>query len=724
MSGDHPSGSQRLLLAIGLAVLVLLCLGVLGFERRSLSSVRGDEGTYLAMTASLARDGDVLFRDEDEKRLATLRGEGPRTLILQRTDSGISYSKPLFYVLLATPFFALLGQPGLVLLNALAIGLALALVFLYLKRIGSTSEAALVVVTFVGTGALLPHVLWKTGDALQAALAAAGLVLCLGHLRAPTVEERRKGLLEHRGALLLGGVLLGLLVSMRPPNVLIALIPVAALLIAAEWKKVVSVTLAIAVSLALMSGASRRLYGTAMPYKAERATFNSATGYPAGTDAEQVQQQFEKGRATSSLELKVPFNPRVSAFASLYFLLGRHTGLLVYFPAALLIVVTALRRPDRTSTAVLLGVAGLSLFYLLWLPFNYFGGGSFVGNRYFLVGYAALPLALRRIPRGRSVAAVWAVAVVVAGSALVSVWKTRGLDRTSQSHAYAGLFRLLPYESTASDLEGSRDRYFGKDFVRAVDPFVEAGSWSFRLRSDRPPAEFELANLERDHRLRLLVHSMAPKFELVYSDWGRRVSVPLSRPYGSRGVVEIAPSSGLRYHPLWFRNPWDHGKPYFVRFFRLGLDTAEGSPVEATMRFLGDEEFPPRLFERTILALEMPAEVEAGSTSRLQVRVRNESEREWRSDRLFPVFLGYRLTPLEQPGAAATEGARTPLPQPVRSGNVVASSIEVRWPERPGMYQLKVDLVAEGVAWFEERNKAPLGLAEVRVVSGQEAEKE
>jgi pimeloyl-ACP methyl ester carboxylesterase len=724
MSGDNPSGRQRLLLATGLALLVLLCFAALGIERRSLGSVRGDEGTYLAMTASLARDGDVLFRDEDEERLQSLQGEGLRALILQRTDSGISYSKPLFCALVATPFFALLGQPGLVVLNALAIGLALALVYLYLRRIGSTSEAALMIVTFAGTGALLPHVLWKTGDALQAALAAAGLVLCLGQLRAPAGEERGKGFLEHRGAPLVGGVLLGLLVSMRPPNALIALIPVAALLIAAEWKKLVSVILAIAVSLALVSGASRWLYGTVMPYKAERATFNSATGYPAGADAEQVKRQFEKGRATSSLELKVPFNPRVTAFASLYFLVGRHTGILVYFPAALLIVMTALRRPDRTSAAVLLGVAGLSLFYLLWLPFNYFGGGSFVGNRYFLVGYAALPLALRRMPRGRSVAAVWAMAVVVAASALVSVWKTRGLDRTSQSHAYAGLFRLLPYESTASDLEGSRDRYFGKDFVRAVDPFVEAGSWSFRLRSDRPAAEFELANLERDHRLRLLVHSMAPKLELVYSDWGQRVSVPLSRPYGSRGVVEIAPSSPLRYHPLWFRNPWDHGKPYFVRLFKLGLDAAEGGPVEATVRFLGEEEFPPRLFERTVLALEMPAEVEAGSSSRIEVRVRNESEGEWRSDRLFPVFFSYRLTPLGQPDAAATEGSRTPLPQPVRSGSVVANSMEIRWPDKPGLYQLKVDLVVEGVAWFEERNKAPLGFTEVRVVSGQEAVKE
>jgi hypothetical protein len=142
------------------------------------------------------------------------------------------------------------------------------------------------------------------------------------------------------------------------------------------------------------------------------------------------------------------------------------------------------------------------------------------------------------------------------------------------------------------------------------------------------------------------------------------------------------------------------------------------------VRFLGEEDFPPRLFERTVLALEMPADVEAGSSSRLEVQVRNESEEEWRSDRLFPVFFSYRLTPLGQPGAAATEGARIPLPQPVRSGNIAAGSVEIRWPDKPDLYQLKVDLVAEGVAWFEERNGAPLGLAEVRVVSGQEAAKE
>ena len=40
----------------------------------------------------------------------------------------------------------------------------------------------------------------------------------------------------------------------------------------------------------------------------------------------------------------------------------------------------------------------------------------------------------------------------------------------------------------------------------------------------------------------------------------------------------------------------------------------------------------------------------------------------------------------------------------------------MRWPEQPRNYGLAVDLVFEGVAWFEERNGSPLARSEVKVV--------
>jgi hypothetical protein len=480
------------------------------------------------------------------------------------------------------------------------------------------------------------------------------------------------------------------------------------------------VRLAVGLGLTLLFAmiSSWALVGAAMPYKAERATFNTQAGYPAGEDQAEVSAQFESGRATSSLGALPDFKPRVTASASLYFLIGRHTGVLLYFPAALFLVLASLHRPDRVGLAVLVGVAAASAFFLFWLPFNYFGGGSCIGNRYFLACYAALPLALGRpIPRW-SVAATWIVALLVGGSALASERLPANVDLTSQSHVHAGIFRVMPYETTASDIEGSRDRYFSKDFVRSVDPFVEAHPWSFRFASNNPPAEFVLANLERSEPLRLLVHSGTRNLELVYSDHDQSIVIELPNPVGERGLVEIQPSPPKRFHPLWFRNPWDHGKPYWVRVFRLAVRSASGQPAEATVRFLGNEEFPPPLFGRTVIDAQLPEMAVAGSSSTAVVQVRNDNRTAWRSGGLFPVYLSYRLRRIDDPRAGfEMEGARTPLESPVRPTGVLETPVEIYWPYEPGRYQLEVDLVAEGVAWFKDKAGAPLAEATVEIVS-------
>jgi hypothetical protein len=665
------------------------------------------------MAESLALDFDLAFDERDEERVADALEPGRRTVILQRTRSGISYSKPILSALLSAPFFAVFGSPGLVVANLLLLTGALGLLWVYVRRLGSVSSAALTVVTVGATGALVPYALWKSGDILQVTLAMAGLTLCLGGLRISGSSGRKRDLLDRSWSPWAGIVLLGLLVSLRPPYALIAAIVPLAFVLQGQWRRAVRLATVLGLTLVVVATASWLAMGTPMPYKAERATFNVETGYPAGEDLEDVSEQFESGRATSSLGLLPDFKPRVTAFASLYFLVGRHTGVLIYFPAMLFLILAAIRSGDRVSVAVLAGVAATSLFFLLWLPFNYFGGGSCVGNRYFLVCYGALPLALTQ-PLGRwSLGACWLLALVVGGSAVASESLASNSDATSQSHTRAGIFRLLPYETTASDIEGSQDRYFGKDFIRSVDPFVQAGPWSFRLDSSWPAAEFVLANLERTEPLRLLVHSGSRNLELLYSDHDQARVVGLPNPVGDKGLVQIQPSPPGRFHPLWFRNPWDHGKPYWVRVFRLAIRGADGAPATATVRFLGNEEFPPRLFERTVLGSELPESAIAGSASKVPVRVRNDNRLAWRSSGLFPVYLSYRMRSVT---GEEKEGARTRLESAVRPAGVLEAALEVHWPETPGLYQVRIDLVAEGVAWFERKAGAPLTVGTVEVV--------
>jgi len=444
-----------------------------------------------------------------------------------------------------------------------------------------------------------------------------------------------------------------------------------------------------------------------------RATFNTDTGYPVGPEAENAAGRFDFDRATYDSKKRLVESPLASVYSGVYFLFGRYTGLLLYFPMAFALAGSALRRADRVSWVVLSAVGALSVFYLVYLPFNYFGGAACVGNRYFLVSYAALPFALRRPPSRRLLTAVWILALLTAGSALVSVVSTRDRDTSLLNHAHAGIFRWLPYESTAAGLAGGQDVFWTQEFARFVDPYVRVSRWKFRLNSADPATEVAVANRRSDEQLRFLVLSSAPELELVYSDWGRRVRTPLKNPLGKRGLVEIEPSRPLRYHPLWFRNAWDHGLPYHVRVFRLAIRSPGDEPVEAEIRYLGQEPWPREAFSREVLKAEVPERATAGTSSSISVRLRNTSEESWRGQGVFPVYLSFRLTPLDGK-ERLIEGSRTPIGQ-VAPGGEVARTLIVEWPELPGRYRLTVDLLIEGVSWFEKQVGEPLSRTEVTV---------
>jgi len=67
------------------ALVVVAGFVALALIRNSFTTVSGDEGTFLAMIASLAEDGDLEFGSEDEARVQALPKRGGKALILQRT---------------------------------------------------------------------------------------------------------------------------------------------------------------------------------------------------------------------------------------------------------------------------------------------------------------------------------------------------------------------------------------------------------------------------------------------------------------------------------------------------------------------------------------------------------------------------------------------------------------------------------------------------------------
>ncbi len=704
----------------GLAMVLFATLFLLRAEGRNLL---GDEGTYVAMAASLARDFDLAFTGSDRTWAETHPG-GPVALILERTGEGLAYSKPVLYPLLAAPFVRLFGDWGAAIANLLLLLLALELARAFLERLGENHAARDTWLTFAATGIVVPYVAWRMTETLQVALALAGLALTLAG-RARRQPEAARGdragwaerLLARPWADLLGGALLGLLISLREPNALVAGVPVLAALLARDLRRAARVGAAIGIAYVAALALTWTLTGAVNPYKAPRATFNAETGYPAGDGSAPALARFDRPDelATSSLALTPLFDGGRTAYATLYFFVGRHTGLAIFLPAALFFAALALRRPSAAGVAALAGFWGLALFYLVWMPANYFGGETFLGNRYILAAYPCLLVALPRLPSRRLLLAIWMLAAVVGGSALLSQLRFGALDPTSQAHANAGLFRLLPYESTASNLDGRRDRYWAGDFVRFVDPFATAEAWSFTLESGLPAAEVEIATRFPEAPMHLIAVADAAPATLVVSDWRGARRYPLtSFAAGQAGgsVVHTA-AAPWRRHRFW----WTPEVGYAVRLVRFSVEAPgrlETAPASVRVRYLGRSAPPTEGFARESAAIGLPPAVPAGSQTAVALRVRNTGSWTWSPAAVIPVQIGVRIDPLES-GKGSASQPRFALPRAVAPGESLETGVTIEWPTVPGRYQVRIDLVAEDLAWFADRVGAPLASGEVEV---------
>jgi len=700
-----------------LAILSLAFVSLMARERDSLSTVWGDESTYLAMAESLVEDGDLRFTEADAARLAaTAAREGESlsrsTVILHRTESGIAYSKPVLYALLAAPAVLVAGATGPVLLNLVLLLVAGWLGWLFLERLGTGGQAGLTLVTFIGASVVLAHVGWRMTDLLQATLSLSGLVLVLACLRRR--QDAARSWLDRPAAAWLGGGLLGVLVVLRLPNLLVVVAALAALVVAGRARRAGRVALAALAVFALMGLLSQGLVGTSSPYRAVRSSFDVVSGYPTAA-AGSAAERFETHATTQRMGVIPNFRPVLSAYSAFYFWVGRHSGLLWYFPAALALFATALWRPDRVTWTLLLGVVGSIAFYLIWWPDNYFGGSTFLGNRYFLAVYPLLLLALARLPGRGALVGTWLLAAVVGVSSLLSL----GGEPTkvaSQSHTRAGFFPHLPYESTARAIDGRRDRYWADDFVRFVDPALLVSQEAFILDGHANPTEALIVTKEIERAILLRYRTKVDGLELAVEQRGETVRYPLGGPGGARnGSLTLPLTPSWRRHPF----PWDEEalySAYPIRFSLVGADE-DASEAERRVRFwyAGDPTVLDQSFKYLPGKLVLPRRAMAGSTTQLRVQVRNMSPLAWMAEGVFPVSLGYQLLAEEIDSEAVApaslslvEGPRVGLGAIVRSGDPVELVLPIEWPEVPGRYRLRVDLLIEDYNWFAARIGEPL----------------
>lgn len=117
---------------------------------------------------------------------------------------------------------------------------------------------------------------------------------------------------------------------------------------------------------------------------------------------------------------------------------------------------------------------------------------------------------------------------------------------------------------------------------------------------------------------------------------------------------------------------------------------------------------PPRLWAtgdalapehcRVALSATVPPELPAGSWHEVTCQIENLGPAFLVSAPPHPVHLSYRWLA----GETAQEGERTRLPQSIAPRTGAECYLGLRTPPAPGVYELRVTLVQEGVAWFDD----------------------
>lgn len=354
-------------------ILFLLFLVAFAFATDLAKAQKGgffsDESTYYAITQSLAHDGDLQYDRGDIVRIRRSFWGGPTGIFLtQAKDGRLFFAKSYVYPLAAAPFARLFGTHGILLANGLMVFLALLMGFLLLRQHHEPGRSFFFTLTYFFASVAFIYVWWITADLFNFFVNFAGLFFFF--YRFP-----------RRSWNWLAGAFFALAVFSKPNNALHIGILFLLLLYQKNWKRFGAMALAgllvlgglLLFNLAqtgtinFMGGERRSFYGD-YPYERPGSTF--AAGFPMSSD---------------TYWSRYYNSPAIAGHNLFYYLFGRFTGMLVYFPSALfLLLLFFFQKKEPEDWFLLAAILAAILFYVLVTPDNYFGGGGSLGNRYFL----------------------------------------------------------------------------------------------------------------------------------------------------------------------------------------------------------------------------------------------------------------------------------------------------------------------------------------------------
>jgi hypothetical protein len=732
--GDRAISSRTSRLAFASLAVFLLVLPLTLAKPGLPVNLKADEPAYYLMALSLARDRDLRLDVADVDRAFEEFPLVPVNNLIVMSDDGwrtILFSKPLPYPLLGAPFVAVAGANGLLFLNML---LVVGMVWMgarHLRRHNDDGVALLLSSAFLLLSCGFAYAFWiHTEIFCMAAIAAA----CFAVVGAG--DRPRPGSVA---APLASGAALALAAYHKPMYALVGVALLASSWRGWRWRGAAALLAGAGVTAALVMLLSNALVGRATPYlgSQQRAGVSLCTPgklpiEPAPPPPPAATAPTAAGATAAAAEprplnwgfvLQPPrIDPRELSESLGYFLWGRHTGFLLYFPFGVLAILLFALDPGRALERwlLLLSLVGIALYFLVFIPVNWQGGGGFVGNRYFVAVYPALLYLVRGVRPALVVPAV-AAAGMFLGPLLLSPFGAAVPEPTLQAHVRNFPFHLFPLELSLKNVPGYHG--FPLSDARLLarrDQVVPFGESMWLRGSDRVEVWIESAHpVERPT---FLLEGFAPSNRVTLAIGAARESVVLEERSGTQRV-ELRPARPTRRRSKdgaesfvyrlvvesdsgsvesWTRSRTRSGCGDFV----FAEPSVESFFVGAGLTYLGDAAAHEReLFVPEWGEVRAPERVAAGAAFTVETVVRNASEHAWTATGSARVNLSYHW--LGADGRVLVfDGRRTALPDPVEPGASLRVEQSVDAPAEPGQYLLELDLVYEHVGWFGERSRA------------------
>lgn len=739
VAGVSTTPVVRLVLASLAAFLVIFPLTI---QKPGLPlTLKADEAAYYLMAESLARDGDLEVERKDATRLFDRYPMRPAKNVILMSDDGwesVYYGKPYIYSLFAAPMVRLFGPNGMVAFN---MALLLACVWMgavYLRRFNSDGLALLFATGFFLASSAFAYVFWLHPEVFNLAAIAACLFFAF-HTFA-TGPGRHGTAWARFGAPAISGAVLAPAVYNKP---MFAAVGVAALyVLLRRWdvKSTLVWILAAATAMAGICGLSIALTGHASAYlgvaragvtlhsedldgalapmraRREAAANRPASDQPASEPAGAASEAASRNDRSNSwgwIFKPPPIHPRKLIEEVPYFLWGRHVGLFPYMPfvAVALLLFLFHSRHSPARWLLLASTVLIATYTMLWVWFNWHGGGGFVGNRYFVSVYPAFLFLVTRIRPRWFTAAGFALAGLLVGGIIFTPFGSPVREPTLQSHVRYAPFRWFPFELS---IRGQIPGYRGVTqqelyFLGRSDVFRPHGHWMWMHAGE--PVEVFVFSWEPIEETSFFVRSYSVPNRITLELGGDRQVVDLDSSRQTKVVLRPRRPYKVRWDQnLRLKTP----QRQFV--YRLLATSEAGSfpppgglhpaafRVGALILHLGDADNIDRdVFHARWNVLQAPVELVAGETGEVEVTVRNTSDARWPHVDTLPIVLSYHWLTADGQDYA-WEHERTFLPHPVEPDRAVTVTLPVVAPDEPGDYLLQLDAVRERVGWFSRKN--------------------